>query len=239
MGSFERLTIDPKVKDDVLKALYRSDLEGIAIVNREGRFLAVNRAYQELVGYSESELQNLRYQDITPPSDRTYDEMQTENLAAGKLDKHVMIKQYITKTHALVWVKLEVTAINNDNSIFMFFVSRVRSLTVAESGFKPITNPDGQPVAIRPSIKLGDFVRDNWKTVLPLALAVFGGCNTGVITLYNKYEETIREAERVKIETESRVKTHEENAKKLEVTAKELEAKVKTNESQIKTLLNK
>ena len=53
---------------------------GMALVSLDGRFLRVNRAFCEVVGYEPAELTNLTFQDITHPED-----LDTDLALAGQL----------------------------------------------------------------------------------------------------------------------------------------------------------
>ena len=53
---------------------------GMALVSLDGRFVRVNRAFCEVVGYEPAELTNLTFQDITHPED-----LDTDLALAGQL----------------------------------------------------------------------------------------------------------------------------------------------------------
>src|SRR4051812_5168585 len=56
---------------------------GMAFVDLDGRFVRVNRALCEIVGYSCEELTAARFQSITHPSDVEADEELTRRLLRG------------------------------------------------------------------------------------------------------------------------------------------------------------
>src|ERR1700756_5097919 len=76
--------------------LYRSTFElaavGVAHVSPDGRWLRVNRKLCEIVGYGESELLSLTFQDITHPDDLANDLAQTEKVKRGTLDTYSLEK---------------------------------------------------------------------------------------------------------------------------------------------------
>ena len=47
------------------RSVFQNSAIGMALTDLNGRFIAVNRAYQEIVGYSEEELRTLSFLDIT------------------------------------------------------------------------------------------------------------------------------------------------------------------------------
>ena len=79
---------------------------GIALVALDGRWLEVNRALCDIVGYTEEELRQLTFQDITHPDDLEADLAQAERLYAGEIPSYQMEKRYIRKDGQTIWVLL-------------------------------------------------------------------------------------------------------------------------------------
>src|ERR1700758_1533078 len=48
------------------RSIFENSVIGVALTDPSGRFIAVNPAYQAMLGYTEGELQQLRFLDITP-----------------------------------------------------------------------------------------------------------------------------------------------------------------------------
>ncbi|HEY6721517.1 MAG TPA: PAS domain S-box protein, partial [Burkholderiales bacterium] len=55
--------------DQLLGSLFAQEATGIAVTTLEGRFLKVNRALCGMTGYSEAELLELTFREITHPED--------------------------------------------------------------------------------------------------------------------------------------------------------------------------
>lgn len=79
-----RVDMDARHRERALQALFEATFDhaavGMAHVAPDGRYLRVNRAYCDLVGYSEDELLSRRFHDITHPDDLDQDEAQTRRL---------------------------------------------------------------------------------------------------------------------------------------------------------------
>ena len=58
---------------------------GVALVSPDGRWLKVNRALCDLVGYSEAELLTRTFQDITHPEDLEIDLENVRRMIAGDI----------------------------------------------------------------------------------------------------------------------------------------------------------
>jgi PAS domain S-box-containing protein len=74
-----------------------------------GRFVRINRRYGEIVGYSEAEMKNLTFQEITHPQDLPADLENMQRLRHGEVREFTMEKRYFDKNGRIVWVTLTVS----------------------------------------------------------------------------------------------------------------------------------
>ncbi len=96
----------------------------MALVDINDRYVRCNRAYCAITGYAESELQLRRWQDITHPDDIAGDIASSAALRSGGADGYGLKKRYITKDGVVVFVKISVLAIrNNDGSVAGYYVT--------------------------------------------------------------------------------------------------------------------
>ena len=59
----------PKDSEDLFRSIFAEVPIGIAVVDLEGHLLKVNKAFSEMLGYSEQELIGLNLLAITHPDD--------------------------------------------------------------------------------------------------------------------------------------------------------------------------
>jgi PAS domain S-box-containing protein len=102
---------------------------GMAHVAASGAWLRMNRKLCDIVGYSESELCNMKFQDITHPDDLPVDLAQSERVIKGELDDFAIEKRYIRKDGSIVWVNLTVAARRDAKGQFMHYVTVVEDIT--------------------------------------------------------------------------------------------------------------
>jgi diguanylate cyclase (GGDEF)-like protein/PAS domain S-box-containing protein len=79
---------------------------GIALLSREGRFLRVNRRLSNIVGYTEIELLQRFFHQITCPDDLPEDRALVARLVGGELRDFRRETRYRRKDGSLVWVAL-------------------------------------------------------------------------------------------------------------------------------------
>ncbi len=112
---------------------FRSSFEdaaiGMALVLPEGRFMRVNRSLCQIVGYSEEELLEKTFQEITHPDDLDADLEQVRRILAGKIDTYQLEKRYIHKDGHAVWILLSISLVRNEGREPLYFVSQIQNIT--------------------------------------------------------------------------------------------------------------
>ncbi len=92
------------------RAFFEMASVGVAQVDaRSGQFRQINKKYCELVGYSEEEMLNLTFRDITHPEDLELDRQQRRDLVAGMIAEFTVEKRYLHKNGSVVWIIVTVS----------------------------------------------------------------------------------------------------------------------------------
>jgi PAS domain S-box-containing protein len=86
----------------VFAALFSSTNVGICVVDEDGTFLEANRAYQEILGYSEAELRERTFHQITHPDDIAANVALRDGATPGERTFR-MEKRYVRKDGSDVW----------------------------------------------------------------------------------------------------------------------------------------
>ena len=102
---------------------------GMALVAPDGRFLRVNRALCECVGYSEEELLDRDFQSITHPADLDGDLALLRRVVAGEIDSYQFEKRYFHKSGREVFVLLGVSVVRDAAGRALHFVSQIEDVT--------------------------------------------------------------------------------------------------------------
>ncbi|MGV1049311.1 MAG: PAS domain S-box protein [Solirubrobacterales bacterium] len=82
---------------------------GMAMVGLNGHWIRANRALCRLLGYSEEELRELNFAEITHPDDLEANFEGDERLLAGEAIDYQLEKRYLRKDGEQVWVLLSVS----------------------------------------------------------------------------------------------------------------------------------
>jgi PAS domain S-box-containing protein len=111
------------------RAVFENSAAGIALANFTGRFLATNFAFQKMLGYSEEELRELSFLDVTHKDYRDANSELTAELLEGKRQYFEMEKRYRCKDGNLIWVRVHVSLVSGTQSIPRFLLAIVEDIT--------------------------------------------------------------------------------------------------------------
>jgi PAS domain S-box-containing protein len=102
---------------------------GMALVAPDGRWLQVNAALCEIVGYSAEELLPMTFQDITHPDDLDADLELVNQVLVGEIPGYSMEKRYFHADGHVVWINLSVSAVRDPAGAPLYFISQIEDVT--------------------------------------------------------------------------------------------------------------
>ena len=102
---------------------------GMALVSPEGRYLEVNRALCDILGYAESELLAKTFQDLTHPDDLEVDADLVRQLLANEISTYQVERRYLCKDGRVAWVRVTVSLVHDAKGDPLYFVSQMQDIT--------------------------------------------------------------------------------------------------------------
>ncbi|MGA2552571.1 MAG: response regulator [Burkholderiaceae bacterium] len=120
-----------KREGDLYRATFNQAASGIANSTLDGRFLAVNNTMCDLLGYSQEELLNMSFRDVTHPEDLALSSNLREEALMNRGARIPRLeKRYIRKDGALVFVEVSLSIVRDPLSEEPdFFVATVHDIT--------------------------------------------------------------------------------------------------------------
>ncbi len=134
LGAFLLLTHGPSETEAKYAAIFDCAGVGIARMGLDGRWLEVNQAYCDILGYSRRELLALRFQDVTHPDDLDCCVGHMHRVLAGEERSYTMEKRYIRKGGSLVWVELVASVVRGADGKAAYFVGSVMDISARKAG---------------------------------------------------------------------------------------------------------
>ncbi|MDG3005465.1 hybrid sensor histidine kinase/response regulator [Paludisphaera mucosa] len=115
--------------EERFRGAFDSAAIGMALVAPDGRWLKVNEALCEIVGYPPEELLGRTFQDVTYPEDVEADQEEARRLLAGETSSYRMEKRYLRKDGRVVWVMLSVSLVRDGEGAPLHFVAQIEDVT--------------------------------------------------------------------------------------------------------------
>jgi len=102
---------------------------GVCLTDADGYYLKVNKAYCEMLGYSEKELLSIDFPSLSHPEELQQN-IDLKNIAlAGEINSFEMEKRYKTKKGEIIWVLLKSSLVRNENKEPLYFIAHIQDIT--------------------------------------------------------------------------------------------------------------
>ena len=102
---------------------------GMALVGTDGRWLGVNPALCDIVGYQESELLASDVQSMTYPEDRDVDAQQMREMLSRAIETYQLNKRYVRKDGSIVWTQLSASLVWLQSGEPHYFIHQIQDIT--------------------------------------------------------------------------------------------------------------
>lgn len=115
------------------RAVFEQAAVGVSITRTDtGQFVRVNPAFCAMVGYTQAEMKELTYMDLTYGPDLEEDLDNTRRMLAGEIADFKMEKRYRHRDGHLIWVRLNIAPIWDAISKPAFTVAVIEDITQAK-----------------------------------------------------------------------------------------------------------
>lgn len=109
----EQRTLELQESEAELRAIFNQAAVGIKLQTLDGQLLKVNQKLCEILGYSQEELLNKNYLDITYTEDIECHQNNLQKLIAGEVETFSIDKRCLHKNGNLIWINLTVSLIRD------------------------------------------------------------------------------------------------------------------------------
>jgi len=141
------------------RAVFDNAATGINL-NRQGRVLQANSAWANMLGYSQDEIRQLTFRDVTHPDDLRITEQCYDELVRGEKDSCRFEKRYIRKDGRIVWADVWVSAIRDEAGEYQAGISSAIDITDRKQAEEALQRSEANYRAIFDSMNDAIFVHD-------------------------------------------------------------------------------
>ena len=119
-----------RVAKEFFQSMFDSAAVGMAVADIEGRYIKVNRAMCDFVGYPEHELLNMSYHDVTFHEDLEKNIRARQRLLKGELPTFQQEKRYVRKNGDVVWAVMVVSQVVDKNGKVIYSIGQMIDIDV-------------------------------------------------------------------------------------------------------------
>jgi PAS domain S-box-containing protein len=115
--------------EERFRRLFEEGPLGVALVGMDYRFVKVNSALCQMVGYSEAELADKTFTEITHPDDLRTNMELVERLFKREIPTYRLQKRYVKKNAEIIWVNLTASIIHGPDGEPFHGLAMVEDIT--------------------------------------------------------------------------------------------------------------
>ncbi|RZS99832.1 PAS domain S-box protein [Aquimarina brevivitae] len=165
-----------KISEKKFRQSFTNAAIGMAIVGLDGAWVEVNSSICEILGYSEVELRQRTFQEITHPDDLDKDLKLVHQLLEKEIPFYHLEKRYINKSGEIIHVHLSVSLIRDEEEKPLYFISQLKDITARVKAQKKLHETVYQLEAILDSSSQVSMITTD---------------TTGMITSFNRGAENL------------------------------------------------
>ena len=115
--------------EERFRAIFEHAAVGIARISMDGKWLMVNQRLCAILGYTQAELLERTFHEITPAEDLDGSFTGREALLAGDREIYALEKRYLRKDGSLVWTRVSVSLVRDASGNPDYFLSVIEDIS--------------------------------------------------------------------------------------------------------------
>jgi len=137
-------------------AIFEQASVGITQIDSSGKFIAINKQFCKILGYTAEEIKSKKFEDLTHPDDITENLRLMKELKSGKISDFTFEKRYFNKEGNIIWSKVHVYPLLNSEKKTTAYITIIEDISEkklaqeniqkSETRFKSLF--DDSPVAL-------------------------------------------------------------------------------------------
>ncbi|MDC5853614.1 PAS domain S-box protein [Vibrio europaeus] len=128
-ASESKLQYELRERELIYRAAFSQAAVGICRVALDGSFIEVNDKMCQIFGFDEHELLNMKFGDVTHPSDQKKSKKMVASLIEGDQRTFTMDKRYINQAGETFWATLSVSVVVDEDDQAKYFISVIEDIS--------------------------------------------------------------------------------------------------------------
>ena len=106
---------------------------GMALISQQGRFIRVNQALCQILGYSEKELLTIDSKHVLHPDDLQANKKNIQDLQDGRIKYHQSVQRFFHKSGEIIWGSLNISIIHSNSDEPLYFIAQLQNITAEKN----------------------------------------------------------------------------------------------------------
>lgn len=133
-----------KQNENRLRAIFESSGVGIVLSSVDGRLMEANPTFQQMLEYTEQELRQLTFLDITDELDRPRSIQLAQGLVSGENNQFAVEKRYRRKDGSVLWASSSISLVRDADGTPRFFAAVVEDITARKFAEAALAESEAQ-----------------------------------------------------------------------------------------------
>jgi PAS domain S-box-containing protein len=127
----ESKRVEEKLREsqERFRRIFEDSPLGMAVVSPDFRFRMVNRRFCEMLGYSEEEMLEKTFRDVTHPDHVDKDTAETRRVFAGERESYRTEKKYVKKDGTFLWGSLTVSPVKKTAGSVLYVIALIEDIS--------------------------------------------------------------------------------------------------------------
>jgi PAS domain S-box-containing protein len=147
-----------RISEEKYKSIFELSVIGKLMTSISDGKMKVNKAFCEMLGYSETELSAMNWQSITHPEDLKHDQKTFSSLISGEKETARWEKRYIHKNGKIVWVDISTTIQRDKDNNPLFFNTSIIDISERKQALKELQQSEERYRSLLTNLETGIVV---------------------------------------------------------------------------------
>ncbi len=125
----KKLERELMISEMEFRSAFENSASGMAMLSADFKWININGEFCKMVGYSESELKQLTFAEITYPEDLADNLMNLGRLKTREIERYQAEKRYIHKNGTIVWAIITVSMVFDERNAPLYYVAQITDIT--------------------------------------------------------------------------------------------------------------
>lgn len=185
----ERRLLEERKEDERMHLFFEKQLVGMAISSPEKNWLKVNDKLCTMFGYSQEELSQKTWSELTYPEDLEPDVREFERVLRGEIEGFSIQKRFIRKDGSILYTNLSTTCIRRKDRSAEYFLTLIEDITEQKRAHEALAQKEQELRALADSSPgmMGSFcLRSDGSMYMPYV-------SPNIVDLFGIHPEEVKE----------------------------------------------